>query len=153
MKKLTYIVLLLLPLLCLQCKSSKRSAQASSQRTGVEFVQSATLSDVLDKAAAENKLVFVDFYATWCQPCKMMQKDVYPDQTISSFFNKNFISYKIDGEKGNGRNLAALYNVKAYPTLVWLDAKGRVVERKEGAAYHTELMRLAKSALEKNKLM
>lgn len=152
MKKLAYAILLLLPLLLTQCKSSKKSTQGLSKRGGVEFVKSETLSDVLDKAAVEKKLVFVDFYATWCQPCKMMEKDVYPDIAISNFFNKNFINYKVDGEKGNGKNLAAIYNVRAYPTLVWLDSNGRVVERTEGAAYHTELMKLAKSALEKNKL-
>ena len=40
-----------------------------------------------------------------------------------------------------------LYQIKAFPTLVWLDHNGRVLERSEGAAYHTELMRLAENAL------
>ena len=114
---------------------------------GVKFIKSETLTSVIEQAEAEGKIVFVDFYTTWCAPCKMMDKDVFPDKDIARFFNENFINYKVDAEKGNGRNLAALYQVKAFPTLVWLDHKGRVLERAEGAAYHTELMRLAENAL------
>ena len=148
MKQLIFTLLLLSPFLFSQCGVSKKATTSSSSpKTGVNFVTSETLSDVIDMAEKEGKLVFIDFYATWCAPCKMMDKDVFPDKNIAAFFNKNFISYKVDGEKGNGQNLAALYDVKAYPTLVWVDKKGRVMARTEGGTYHTELMELAESAL------
>jgi thiol:disulfide interchange protein len=136
------------------CKGTKKATTSSggvtipnSGKGGVQFVESATLTSVLELAEKENKLVFVDFYATWCTPCKMMKEDVFPDKTIGEFFKKNFISYSVDAEKGNGINLAVVYGVKAYPTLLFLDAKGRVLESKQGAAYHTELMEMAKRAL------
>lgn len=149
MKQLIFAFLLFSPFLFTQCGGSKKATVTSSTspEQGVNFVKSETLSDVLDIAEKEGKLVFIDFYATWCAPCKMMDKDVFPDKNIAAFFNKNFISYKVDGEKGNGQNLAALYDVKAYPTLVWVDKKGRVMARTEGGTYHTELMELAESAL------
>jgi len=148
MKQLIIALLLLSPFLFTQCGGSKKTANSSSRsKQGVKFVKAKTLSDVLTIAEKENKLVFIDFYATWCGPCKMMDKDVFPDKNIAKFFNKNFISYKVDGEKGNGKNLVALYDVKAYPTLVWVDEKGRVVARTEGGTYHTELMELAEGAL------
>jgi len=148
MKKIILIVALLTPFLFTQCKS-KKNISSTNNPQGVEFVDAAssTLTEVIDLAEKEGKLVFIDFYATWCQPCKMMDKDVFPDKEISKFFNKNFINFKVDGEKGNGQNIAALYDVKSYPTLVWLDNKGRVVERTEGGTYHTELMELAERAL------
>lgn len=149
MKQLIIAILFLSPLLFSQCSGSKKATTVSTKKNtpGVRFVQSETLSDVLDIAEKENKLVFIDFYATWCAPCKMMDQDVFPDKNIAEFFNKNFISYKVDGEKGNGQNLAALYDVKAYPTLIWVNTKGRVMARTEGGTYHTELMELAESAL------
>ncbi len=149
MKQLIFTILILSPFLFSQCGGSKKATVSSDSnpKQGVNFVQSETLSDVLDLAEKEGKLVFIDFYATWCAPCKMMDKDVFPDKNIADFFNKNFISYKVDGEKGNGQNLAALYDVKAYPTLVWVDQRGRVMARTEGGTYHTELMELAESAL------
>jgi thioredoxin-related protein len=53
----------------------------------------------------------------------------------------------VDGEKGNGANLALLYQITVYPTLLFLDGDGKVLVRKEGAAYHTELRALAEEAL------
>jgi len=147
MKQLIFALLILSPFLFSECSPKNKTVATSNSTQGVNFVKSETLTDVLEIAEKEGKLVFIDFYATWCAPCKMMDKDVFPDKNIAKFFNKNFISYKVDGEKGNGQNIAALYSVKAYPTLVWLDAKGREMARTEGGTYHTELMELAESAL------
>jgi len=134
------------------CNGSKRASSNSGKvskvkKEGVQFVKSRTLTAVLEQAERENKLVFVDFYTSWCTPCQMMDQDVFPDRTIGNFFKKNFISYKVDAEKGNGVNLAVVYNVSVYPTLLFVNEKGRVLESKEGAAYHTELMEMANRAL------
>jgi thiol:disulfide interchange protein len=137
------------------CNSSKRATSNSgkvnkgnSSKGGVQFVDSKTLTAVLEQAEKENKLVFVDFYTNWCTPCKMMDEDVFPDRIIGTFFKKNFISYKVNAEKGNGINLAVVFNVGVYPTLLFLNEKGRVLESKQGAAYHTELMAMANRALD-----
>ncbi len=146
MKKIILSTLLLASFfLFTQCNSSKGTTAKATK--GVKFIQADKLSTVLDRAEAEGKIVFIDFYATWCQPCKMMDKDVFSDKNIASFFNENFISYKVDAEKGFGPNIAALYNVRAYPTLVWVDTKGNVLEETVGGTYHTELMKLAEQAL------
>lgn len=151
MKKLLLLILLTLPLLFIQCKSKKGTQTTSSSRVkGVKFEKTDKLSDVTDQAKQEGKLIFVDLYATWCQPCKMMDKDVFTDKQIGKLFNENFINLKIDGEKRNGPNIIALYGVTVYPTLLFLDEKGRVLERKEGAAYHTELEELANNAIAKS---
>lgn len=129
------------------CDTNKATTGTKIKTTGVQFSSSGSLSEVLEQAAAENKLVFVDFYTTWCLPCRMMDEDVFPDRRLGDFMNENFISYKIDAEKGNGVNLATIYNISGYPTLLFLDQNGNVVERKMGAAYQTELMALGESAM------
>ena len=140
--------LLLVSINLTSCKSTKGSVtDTSPQAKGVQFSEYATLSDALDDAAAQNKIVFVDFYTTWCLPCRMMDEDVFSDKKIGEFMNTNFINYKVDAEKGTGPNLALIYNVQAYPTLFFLDAKGNVLETKVGATYHTELKRMGKRAL------
>ena len=130
------------------CKGSK-GVVVSPTKKGIKFVKSQGLSQVLDMAAEKNKLVFLDIYTDWCMPCKMMDEDVFPDENLGKYFNDNFISYKADAEKGTGPTIATLYNVYAYPTLLFLDSKGNILEQKIGAAYHTEMMNLATSAVSK----
>ncbi|MFT4534820.1 MAG: thioredoxin 1 [Saprospiraceae bacterium] len=117
-----------------------------------DFVESNKLQKVLDLAAAENKLIFLDVYTTWCLPCQMMEKDVFTDETTAAIINKDFISYKVDAEKSNGLNVAFQYDVSEYPTILFLDAQGNVLERGVGAHYHTKLVNMARSALAKSRV-
>lgn len=132
------------------CSTPKEIVQEDpisiDKKFAFDFVRSEQLTAVLDKADAEGKLVFLDVYTSWCLPCKMMDEDVFTNESTAGVINKDFISYKVDAEKANGPDLALIYEIKSYPTLLFLDPKGRVLERKEGAAYHTELIALADSA-------
>ena len=150
MKNFLFLSLLLFPLLFTNCKSNKKAATTTKVKTGVQFYKSPTLTAVLKKAKAENKLVFVDFYTSWCLPCKMMDEDVFPDKEIGKFMNSNFLNYKVNGEKDNGVNLAFLYQVQTYPTLLFIDQDGNILEKKVGAAYHTELRSMGERAIAKH---
>lgn len=112
-----------------------------------DFVESEMLMPVLARAKEENKLVFVDFYTTWCLPCRLMEEEVFTDETLAGYVNEHFISYRVDAEQGNGVNLAAIFEVKAYPTLLFLDAEGRVLARREGAVSQTAFRELAEVAM------
>lgn len=76
-----------------------------------------------------------------------MDQDVFTDKRLAKFMNDNFVSYKVNAEKGNGVNLAVVYEIYAYPTLLFMDEKGKVLEQKVGAAYQTEMMEMAQRAL------
>lgn len=153
MNKLTIFPFLIAALfLITSCGSSKKShtSTKTGKKTGINFVSYDKLMPALEKAKKENKLVFVDVYADWCVPCKMMERDVFSDKAISNLMNEKFVSLKINAEKGNGKNIAAIFEVIAYPTLLFLDENGRILERKEGAAYHSELKQLANRAWQKS---
>ena len=143
--KLTILSLFCISLFLFSCGGGKKATVVKTP--GVQFTKSKTLTALLDKAELENKLVFVDFYTTWCLPCRLMDEEVFPDERVGDFMNENFINYKVDAEKANGVNLAFVYEVSAYPTLLFLDAKGRVIEKKIGAAFHEELLTMAERAL------
>lgn len=85
-------------------------------------------------AKAEKKLVFMDFYTSWCGPCKMMMRDVFPQKSVGEYLNAHFVCIKIDAEKGEGVELAKRYGVKAYPTFVGIDAAEKEVMRRVGGA-------------------
>ena len=151
--KINILLIIALSMMIIQsCGSAKSSVDSTPKkvnRFAFDFVESNKLQNVLDLAARENKLVFLDVYTTWCLPCQMMEKDVFTDKTTAAIINKDFISYKVDAEKANGLNVAFQYDVAKYPTILFLDAQGNVLERGEGAHYHTKLVNMAESALAK----
>ena len=98
---------------------------------GVNF-RPLSYTEAIELAAKENKMVFIDFYTTWCGPCKRMSKEVFPQQEVGEYFNRTFISLKLDAEKENGLELAKKYAVKAFPTFVVLSPDGTEVFRTSG---------------------
>ena len=111
---------------------------------GIDF-QHAPFASLLTKAKEEKKLVFVDCYTSWCGPCRMMANNVFTRPEIGDYFNAHFINVKIDMEKGEGRDLAKKYEVRAFPTLLMIDHEGNIVERMVGAQSTEKLLEWAKS--------
>lgn len=136
----------------LACKSTSVT-QTESIPDGIQFNKDKRFELVLEEAKNEQKLVFIEFYADWCTPCKLMDEQVFSDKEIGDFFNKKFVNFKVDSEKGGGPDLSAIFEVRALPTLLFVDEIGRVVERREGAAFHTDLMNMAENALNQHETM
>lgn len=149
---LKYSFLVVSALLIFGCSSKqqlvKEEVPHKINKFAFDFREASSLSPILDQAERENKLVFVEIYTSWCLPCKMMDEDVFTNTETAEIINENFISYKVDAEKNNGPDLNFLFNVNSYPTLLFLDTKGRVLSRGEGAHYHSSLVALAKEALD-----
>jgi thiol:disulfide interchange protein len=103
----------------------------------------------LAKAKAENKEVFIDFYASWCPPCLAFANDILTDTIVGQNMNAAFINLKYDAEQGEGKVVAKKYNVKAYPALFVLDAAGNIVEvvADENVPSRAEMILLAKKYL------
>lgn len=95
-----------------------------------------TFASALKKAKSENKLIFLDAYAAWCGPCKLMAKNIFTKPAVGDYYNANFINTKIDMEKGEGIELAKKYGVKAYPTYLFINGDGEVMYR--GTGYYEE---------------
>lgn len=117
---------------------------------GIQFSEG-TWADIQQKAKTEKKYVFVDAYAIWCGPCKWMAKNVFTDASVGETFNKNFVSYKFDMEKGEGPNFAKKYNVRFYPTYLFFNPEGELVHIAGGAKDATAFIKDAENALNPNK--
>lgn len=94
--------------------------------TGIEF-SDLSFKKVIAQAAAQNKLIFIDAYTTWCGPCRMMDGKTFKDAEVGAFYNEHFINLKMDMESGIGKSIAARYAVKSYPTFLFINGDGDVV--------------------------
>lgn len=106
-----------------------------------------SFDQALKDAAKKKKLIFVDAYTSWCGPCKMMNNSTFKDKSAGDFFNANLISMKIDMEQGEGPAFAMKYGVRAYPTLLFINAKGEVVHKVLGYRDGAVLLEEAKKAI------
>jgi len=48
-----------------------------AQKEGIKFTHQ-NWNQVIIQAAKEDKIIFIDAYTDWCQPCKKMDKQVFP---------------------------------------------------------------------------
>jgi thiol-disulfide isomerase/thioredoxin len=105
-------------------------------------------NEIMAKAKSEKKFIFVDAYAEWCGPCKWMAKNVFTDSKVGTHFNKNYISYKFDMEKGEGPVFAKLNSVQAYPTLLFFNYDGELIHKAVGALPSDQLISQSENALD-----
>jgi thiol:disulfide interchange protein len=76
-------------------------------------------------AKKQNKLIFVDFFAEWCGPCKMMDQEVFKTSKGKALL-KDFVAVKQDVDR-EGKTSAQQYRISAMPSLYVLDGDGKVV--------------------------
>lgn len=111
---------------------------------GIQFTDAAW-KDILKKAKAEKKIIFLDAYASWCGPCKTLQKKVFTQKAVGDLYNARFINVKMDMEKGEGPALSQVYPLEAYPTMLYIDSDGRVLKKIIGLHTPEDLIAIGKS--------
>lgn len=105
----------------------------------VKFKKGET-KELYAEAKKDNKLVFIDLFATWCPPCKMMDRDVFSRKDVGDYMDKNFVSAKYSVDEGIGRELAQQYNVRSIPTYIILDETGKVIGRMVGGMSNSDFI-------------
>ena len=113
---------------------------------GIEF-EHGTWKEVLGKAQQTNKPIFVDVYTSWCGPCKEMSKYVFPLEEVGKVYNTNFICYHINAERGDGIEICKRYDVKSYPTYLFIKSDGSLFSRASGSMNAKAFIEVSKKAL------
>lgn len=120
---------------------------------GIHFTEAKTEEDMKvlgEKSIKENKPMFIDCYTSWCGPCKWMATDIFTNDTVAEYYNKNFICVKMDMEKGVGIARSFKYNVNSYPTFLFVK-DGKVNHRASGTRPIKGFMELGKTAIDPEK--
>lgn len=99
-----------------------------------------TFEEALAKAKAEKKNLFIDFYADWCGPCKMMATRIFTIPSIGEYFNAHFINCKLNTEAAANKEVVKHYKVESLPTMLFINNKGEVLKTVIGAVTPDVLM-------------
>jgi len=83
-----------------------------------------SLEDAKKMAIATNKLILVDFWASWCEPCKKMDSESWSKDEIKEVMD-NYVSVQIDIDKYT--EIANKYNVRGIPYVFIMDPNGKVI--------------------------
>lgn len=143
-KNITIILsLALIAFLGFAFTNSPNSTVNAEEEVGIQFFKG-TWEEALAKAKKENKMIFVDAYAEWCGPCKILAKRYFTKATVGDYYNANFINYKMDMEKHkDGPRLARQWGLRAYPTLYFINHTESIVKTSVGLIDDKALLKLA----------
>ncbi|SDD22048.1 Thioredoxin-related protein [Mucilaginibacter pineti] len=128
------------------------SAAAYAQKNkGIRFENTLTWAQVKAKAKKENKYIFIDGFTTWCVPCRKMAAEIFPQQKVGAFFNKNFINVPVQFDQSKNDNaqvkrwyadakmLATQYKVDLYPTFLFFAPNGSLVHVIKGGTNSSDM--------------
>jgi len=87
---------------------------------------------------AEDKKIFLHFYADWCAYCKIMKNKTFKDASVVDYLNKNFISIKVNSDRE--RELAQKYRVRGLPTNWFLKETNEKIASRPGYIPPSEMI-------------
>jgi thiol:disulfide interchange protein len=111
-------------------------------------------ADGIKQAKSGGKLIVADFYATWCGPCKYMEKKTFRDPRVMERL-RGVIPVRVDAEEEvdrgglKGADLALRYAVDVYPTIVVVDGDGREIARNSGVMSPDEFIAWLDAVIER----
>ncbi|MBO4801696.1 MAG: thioredoxin [Bacteroidaceae bacterium] len=82
-----------------------------------------------EELLAEGKPMLIDFWATWCGPCKKIGP--YIEELYERYSDRALIG-KVDVDEND--NLAIRFGIRNIPTVLFLDKNGEIVDKQVGAA-------------------
>ena len=89
------------------------------------------------------KPLMIDFYTDWCVACKVLDANTYTNAKVIRESEK-FVNVKINAEKR--KDIAQQFGIRAFPTIVWLDNRARLLHKIEGAYPPDEFMTAMQNA-------
>ena len=99
-------------------------------RTELPVTWGNELTAALAKAKSSNRIVLIDFEATWCGPCHTMDQWVWNDVAVAQLISSDYVAIKVDADLQKA--LVNRLKITGYPTMMVMDADGKEVRRVDG---------------------
>lgn len=111
---------------------------------GLKFTTASNWNAVLEEAKSSNKYIFIDGYATWCKPCKLMEAEAFQDPKVGELMNPKFIAVRVQVDQTPDDNSyvkawyddAAMLNLKyqfgGLPAQIILSPDGEILYQHSG---------------------
>ncbi len=109
----------------------------SGVQAQIQWIRDAELAKSV--AVQRDQLILVDFWATWCGPCRMMDRELWSTEEAAKL-SERFVPLKIDID--SDRAMAMQYNAKSIPLVVLMTASGEVVWQQLGFSNANSFLRV-----------
>lgn len=107
------------------------------------------LATAKKKARDKNLPIMIDIYTDWCSWCEELDKNTYANKEVMEVAKK-MISIKLNPETSEeGEEIAQKYGVQGYPTILFINADGFVLENVGGYVEGEKFVPYMKNAIEK----
>lgn len=148
-KKARFLLSLVLLVLTANFMSAQqKAAKSNMSKEEINFTGS-SWKEVTAEAKKTGKYIFVDAYTSWCGPCKLLKSTTFKEKAAAAYFNKNFINYTVDMEKGEGIQLAKEWVINSYPSLIFFKPDGKMALKQIGYVDGKNLIELGREAIAK----
>ena len=159
MWRIKYIVefVFILPLFA-KGQDVKEQKSNNERGGGIHFENKLSWQQIKDKAKNEKKYIFIDCFATWCEPCKFMDENVYSKETVAAYVDSDFIAIKVQMDTSKQDNeitqnwyaaahdIQQEYKVTSFPTYLFFSPEGKIVHRGLGSKSADDFIKLVSNA-------
>jgi len=113
-------------------------SEVEASNIQVQFIDNPNIAKI--RASEEGKLYIVDFVATYCYMCKMMDETTFSDNRVVDYMEKNYIPVKVNVDNFDGFEWKQRYNIRKLPTIMVFNSAGEPIAKYEESMGSTRML-------------